>query len=105
MVCGCLGVHGRVGSLLLSVGSSSKESSSHSQPHMESNAEGIREATAPEGQSDREAAQEEARSLWDSVLKAARSALVSAYAHAGGCSCDIGDALRAMAEARERGQA
>ena len=85
----------RVGSLLLDVSFTARV-------HAKSSPS---DAASPEHQDFRDAARAEAQALWDSVLQVSRPALVSAYAHAGGCSCDIGDALRAMAEARERGQA
>eukprot|EP00192_Tetraselmis_astigmatica_P003856 CAMPEP_0117651454 /NCGR_PEP_ID=MMETSP0804-20121206/2102_1 /TAXON_ID=1074897 /ORGANISM="Tetraselmis astigmatica, Strain CCMP880" /LENGTH=572 /DNA_ID=CAMNT_0005457435 /DNA_START=52 /DNA_END=1771 /DNA_ORIENTATION=+ len=47
-------------------------------------------------------AHDAAAGIWEQVLDAARGALTVAFRHAGGCSCDIGDALRAMAEAREK---
>lgn len=65
-------------------------------------------AEAPEGVSGGACSSEgqveaEALRLWESVLSSATSALALAYQHAGGCSCDIGDALRAMAIARASG--
>jgi len=42
--------------------------------------------------------------IWEAMLGAAKGVLTAAFQHVGGCNCDMGDALRALADARENEQ-